>query len=451
MARSIRERPLSVAHVALVLPWIMAVVAARLPVRDNSFLWHVTAGRLQIEQGAVLTADPFSFTFSGVSWRTQSWLLELFYGFADNSLQLKFVVPMMMVVATATFAFMLAAAYRLTRSIEATALVGVLTAWVSAVFLSPRPVIASYLLMAIVVASCLDRRLRWVLPLVIWVWASVHGSFVLGIGYVVLDGLRRRDRVAAISVAAMTVASTLTAHGVGVWEVLFEFARNQAALDLITEWATPDLTHIALMPLFLGIVLLIVGAHVHGYRLRDLWVIVPFLGFAFTATRAVFPAWIALAPFVGGALVNVRQASRSGGKTRRILLGLVATLLILPFVIPTGDRSLSEAFPVDAAGELTREAIFHDDFVGGYLIYSAGPERKVFVDDRAELFGADHLRAMVHTRGGGPGWAETFDEWGVEQALVRREDGIAEVLTEAEWEVMFEDEVWVVFERPADG
>jgi hypothetical protein len=86
MERSIRERPLSVAHVALVLPWIMAVVAARLPVRDNSFLWHVTAGRLQIEQGAVLTADPFSFTFLGAPWRTQSWLLELVYGLADNHL-----------------------------------------------------------------------------------------------------------------------------------------------------------------------------------------------------------------------------------------------------------------------------------------------------------------------------------------------------------------------------
>jgi hypothetical protein len=442
---------LSVAHVALVLPWIMAVVAARLPVRDNSFLWHVTAGRVQIEQGAVLTVDPFSFTFLGVPWRTQSWLLELVYGFADKHLQLMFVVPMVMSVATATFAFILAAAFRLTRSVEATALVGVLTAWVSAVFLSPRPVIASYLLMAIVVASCLDRRLRWVLPLVIWVWASVHGSFVLGIGYVALDGLRRKDRAAAISVAAMTAASTLTAHGVGVWEVLVEFTRNQAALDLITEWDTPDLTHVALMPFFFGIVLLIVGAHVRGYGLRDLWVIVPFLGFAFTATRAVFPAWIALAPFVGGALVNVRQASRSEGKTRRILAGLVAALIILPFVIPTGDRSLSETFPVDAARELTRATVFHDDYVGGYLIFSGGPERKVFVDDRAELYGADHLRAMVQTRGGGPGWAATFDEWNVEQALVRWEDGIADVLTAAQWGVVFEDEVWVVFERPVDG
>ena len=75
-------------HVGLAIPWIVAVIAGRLPIRDNSFLWHVRAGSLQIDQGSVLVADPFSFTRAGEAWRTQSWLLELGYARLDDAFSL---------------------------------------------------------------------------------------------------------------------------------------------------------------------------------------------------------------------------------------------------------------------------------------------------------------------------------------------------------------------------
>ena len=75
-------------HVAATLPWVVAVLVARASIGDNSYLWHVTAGRLQSELGSVLTEDPFSFTQNGVAWRTQSWLADLAYSFFDDSLGL---------------------------------------------------------------------------------------------------------------------------------------------------------------------------------------------------------------------------------------------------------------------------------------------------------------------------------------------------------------------------
>jgi hypothetical protein len=266
-----------VAHVALLLPWITAVVAARLSIRDNSFLWHVTAGRLQIADGSVLTTDPFSFTHAGESWRTQSWLLELGYGFFDERGGLSFVTPFIAVTATLLFAFILLVTYRQTRSLPATVIVGVLTAWLSAAFLSPRPVLVSYLLLAMVVAATTDKRLRWVLPLVAFVWAAVHGSFILGIGYVVLVGLCQRDRRRLSDAVAMVAVSTFTAHGWGVWQVLVEFGRSRDSLDLITEWATPDLTKVALIPFLIGTILLIVAGIRGHLAMRHLWIVVPFL------------------------------------------------------------------------------------------------------------------------------------------------------------------------------
>src|SRR5690606_13587194 len=74
-----RLRNVTIWHVALLLPWVVAAASLRRKFNDNSYLWHVRAGDLQAAEGAVITADPFSFTRNGSPWRTQSWLAELFY------------------------------------------------------------------------------------------------------------------------------------------------------------------------------------------------------------------------------------------------------------------------------------------------------------------------------------------------------------------------------------
>jgi hypothetical protein len=433
----------SVAHIALLLPWVMVVIAARLPVRDNSFLWHVTAGRLQIDGGAVLTTDPFSFTFVGEAWRTQSWLMDVAYAWLDARFSLGYAAVVVAASALATFAFVLLVVWRVTSSLEATVLAGVMATWLSAIFLNPRPVLFSYLLMAVTVGVCLDRRLRWVLPLLAWTWAAVHGSFVLGIGYVVLDGLRRRDRRAVVDVVAMTAAATITAHGFGVWELLYQFLGSSEALGLITEWRTPDFTGVALLPFLIGIVLLIVAGMRGNLRPADLWVLVPFLVFGMTATRAVWPAWIPLAPLAALALRDLPRVSRDSGASRRVLVAVGIGVLVLPFAIPI-EATFNEEFPVAASRELSAVPTFHDDRTGGYLIYALGPEFPVFVDDRAELYGAEHLRDVVATRSGTPQWREVFDRWKISQALLRPDDGLVEALEQSGWIRTHTDEEFVV-------
>jgi hypothetical protein len=58
-------RRFSIAQLALLLPWVALVIGAWGPLVDNSFLWHIRSGTLQMELGAVLTTDPFSFTMNG--------------------------------------------------------------------------------------------------------------------------------------------------------------------------------------------------------------------------------------------------------------------------------------------------------------------------------------------------------------------------------------------------
>jgi hypothetical protein len=155
--------------VAIALPLVAAVIAARLPVRDNSYLWHVRAGSLQIQDGSVLTTDPFSFTAFGLPWRTQSWLMDLLYGWGDRLIGLNLVTPLVVVGSTT---LVIALALRVSRTISdpLPAAVGLIwIMWLAIGYFTPRPVLFSLGFLAIFLLATDDRRLRWTLPFLIWV------------------------------------------------------------------------------------------------------------------------------------------------------------------------------------------------------------------------------------------------------------------------------------------
>ena len=438
-----RRRLPTTAQVGLLLPWIVAVVAARLPLRDNSFLWHVAAGQEQIRRGSVLTADPFSFTFAGEPWRTQSWLADLGYGVLDQELGW---VPLFMVAVTVLVLGLTGViVYRASGSLIATAIGQVATAWVLAAYLNPRPVILSFVLLALAVVAEGDEKARWILPLLVWVWAGLHGSFVIGIGYLVLLALRRRNRARLRDAALCVLAATFTAHGWAVWEVLVDFAANQEALDFIVEWATPDFSSAALIP-FLGGVLLLIGGGIRGkLAVRDLWVIGPALYLATTATRAVPLAWLMLLPFLGAAMSDFARIAQ-----RRSLINLAIAVIAvgLPFVLPIQGGVDLERFPVAVAAHMSSARTFHDDVVGGWLIYDRWPEVAVFADDRAELYGAGFFREMVEVRQSRRDYRSTFDRYGITQALLRGEDAVVVDLIDAGWRQVAGDATFVLLTAP---
>lgn len=435
-----RLRLPTTAQVGLALPWIVAVVAARLPLRDNSFLWHIAAGRAQIDQSTVLVADPFSFTFSGQSWRTQSWLADLGYAALDPS-GLDWVPVFLLICTTVLLGATGLIVYRSSRSIVATAAVQVATAWVLAGFLNPRPVIFSFVLFALVILAEADERLRWVLPLLIWLWAGLHGSFIVGIGYLILQGLRRRRASHGVDAIVCAVAATLTAHGWGVWEVLADFASNQGALDFIVEWATPDFVSPGLLPFLGGVLILIVGGTRGKLSTRDHWVIAPALYFSATAARAVPIAWLMLLPFIGASLTDWAVEVR---RRNVVNLALALIVIVFPFWLAVQGGLDEKRFPLAASEQLGPGRTFHDDVVGGYLIYKEWPDLQVFADDRAELYGADFFREMVEVRQSRRDFAPVFARYQIVQALLRVDDSVVADLQKAGWRSSFKDENFIV-------
>lgn len=438
-------RRFSIAKLALIIPWVALVIDAWSPIRDNSFLWHIRAGTLQIELGEVLTRDPFSFTMGGERWLTQSWLAELLYGWAEGATGLGFVPWMLLTTSTLTFAAVGLIAFREASSVTATAFVLILSTLLLISFLVPRPVIFSFLLFGLVILAWDEPRLRWAAPFLFWIWASVHGSFVIGLAYVGLRTLTQKEwRALPIAIVA-GLATLTTAHGLGVVEILLEFNEARDTLPLLSEWRRPSLASPVFLSFLGGVAFIVVGAYRGRVQRVHLWIIVPFLALGFSSLRAVPPAWFGLVPIVAMALGGLTIGSKDRlGVGSASIFGLVVALI--PFLL-RGDAELdSDRFPLAARASLADERTFHDDRVGGYLIWADWPGRLVYLDDRAELYTA-RMAEFVAIRDGDIDWELVFERDSIEQALLRSDELLVDELVAAGWRSVYSDEAYTVLLR----
>ncbi len=442
---------LRVAHLRLLVPFVVLGWRAALPVGDNSFLWHVRAGTVQLDAGEVLRVDPFSFTAAGEAWRTQSWMAELGYGWLENLTGGIGWVPTMkflaMLVAVALVGL---AIHRTGRGRSGVTLAGLfLLVWQISPFAVARPALLGSVLLTVVVAiTYSDRRPLWLLPPLFWLWAGVHGMFVIGLGYLFLDAVRRRSRKQAVAVVLSGVATSLTAHGLGAWWILVQFLQNRGALDQIAEWLPPDFTDLFTIPLLIVIVGLIVAGAVGQLEPGDLWLIVPFVIFGVLAERNIWPAVIVLSPIAVHAL-HTRKEKVAPDRAEAVGLNwaIAVALIVVAVVGLTRPLELREdLFPSAAAvAALEQGPLFHGSAVGGYLIFADWPQVEVFIDDRAELYGADGFERFRNLRAG-IDVQETFAELSIDQVIVTADWPIVDYLELLGWDYRYRDDHFVVME-----
>lgn len=438
-------------HLFPVVPLLALAVFAAQAIRDNSFLWHIRAGAVQLDRIRVLTEDIFTSSAAGEAWRTQSWLVEIGYAQLERWWpSLGWVVWMVFTVAAATFTLVGLAIYGKTRNVFVALPWLFVFAWLLGPFTVPRPVLFSFLLLAALVLALALGETTWFLVVpIVWIWAAVHGYWILGIGLVLLEAIRLGSKKLAAIGVVTAVAASLTAHGLGVWAVLLDFAGNGEALGVITEWQPPDFGSIYQGPFLLLILGVLVAAARGRIGLRDLIVLAPFLLYGLTARRAIPAATIVTISAAALAWVPRAQTARAKGRQAALLswvaAALVGLLVLTPLLRwrPEFDSGVLGADEAYAA--LTTDDFFHYTAAGGYVIYRFWPTLVAAIDDRAELHG-DRLIAFAEAKNGT--YEELFAEYGFTEALVGVEWPLAHVLAADGWVEAYRDDAHVVLKAP---
>lgn len=385
---------------------------------DGDVWWQVGAGRLMIAQGAVLTTDPFSYTFAGQPWPTHEWLSEILFGAAYNLGEWPGVLTLTALAAgSAVWMLSRALARRLSGLPHLCLLL--LTLLLFAPHLLARPhILVTPLLVAWVVelveARDADRPPRWIFLALMLCWANMHGSFLFGLALIApfaLEALLAAPAERRLATAlrwggfglASGVVSVISPHGIS--GVLFPLQHSSGwAVSRTDEWLPADFS----APTPLEIALLI--------------------GFFVLLTRPVRLSWLRALMLIGlihaslsqirheqllavvGALLLAgplaraydQKAGEATPTTGRLRVAVAASALAAVLALSVGRLSAPVVWtdrisaPVSALAavpaSLRSQPVLNDFSFGAYLI---GHGVRPFVDSRTELYGETFLRAYA--------------------------------------------------------
>lgn len=386
------------------------------PVSDPDLWWHLKSGEVMAEIRGLLQFDPFSFTGDGVMSNREAlilkgyWLWQLmayaFYSLLDfNGLVLLNLCTLGAMVGVVT--------QQLRRQQVGAALAALLLTLgfflVSDNYFLERPQVVSFLFAALLVALLTRVRdggqLDWTLPLLMLVWANLHGGFVVGdlILFCFAAGAvleyhhdLSRLRHLLVWVALGVGASLLNPNGALVFSELFSF-HNSELMAGVTEykntWFHFQQGKWSLAILWLLIALYGVGLWVSRCLYWPEFLVATLLAcLSVLYKRNVGFFAVAMLPAIGYALQHGKMLRlRSLSTSIKYLLLLGSALFLLWQANGMWGKRGAAAFVrslyPEAASRFILDSgiqgrMFNDYDFGGFLLWKLYPQQRVFIDGR---------------------------------------------------------------------
>jgi hypothetical protein len=408
--------------------FLAAVICLYSMRRADPDLWgYLASGRLFVERGGLTTQDPFAYTSAGFEWITFEYgahiVLWLAYKFAGPL----GLIALKGLVGGIALYFMAVAVRAATDDPHVWVPVFVLCASSAARFFLFRPQLFTFAFFAVFVAVLFryviqGRARLWVLPIVMLVWANMHGGFVAGLGAIGLAialrvsqnlpldrrsgaGLMEGTKALWATLAACIAVTFINPMGVRLWiYVLTELLHNTNRRYTV-EWGPASLRTDAwsavAITLIAAVFLTVSWFACRETRKSELsrrlgWVItgVPLLVMSFVSVRHVPLAAIWMAPVIA------RLASRGGESAafRRawfVLRGLsvLPACLTIGFVLSEpqpiiradsgvlGSRNPCQAVAFMKANGLAGN-VFSPLWWGSYVTWNLYPDVRVSMDGR---------------------------------------------------------------------
>jgi hypothetical protein len=477
-------------------------MAVRVPA-DTDTWWHLRSGQYILESLAIPTTDPFSHTQAGELWIDHGWLAQVFwYGLFDLA-GWPAVTLALAAIVTLSFWFVWK---QITANVFVAAFAMILGAIVSSVVWAARPQMISFLLTAIV-AYQLDRfkrhdgRLLPWLPLIMLLWANVHGGFAIGfmLMFAYLAGevvnnltVHKEDPVVSwsrlkqlgLTIAISLLVVVINPHTWRLWLYPFQTVGIGALRDFIQEWQSPNF-HLLWVQPFILMLLLVVAALARTRRRADwtdlalvaLWTIwalfaarnIAIFGLVVTPILARYGdlAWTEQwqtwgyrnPPFaaVAGSQLN-RRARKFRSRVNWAILSLVLIAALIKISIPltpsANFKAEQDNLPYEAV-EFVQEnrppgPMFNSYNWGGYLIYKLWSDYPVYIDGRTDLYDDIFIRRYLNVMAAEDDWQQALEQDGIKLIFIERSSTLAKILRQdSAWSEIYQDEMAAIFSRVA--
>jgi hypothetical protein len=440
------SRPVSVLSVlAGLLAFAIAAVRGGAPVQDPDVFWLTWAGR------RMLAGDLPRHNLASYTAPEHPWVLhEPLVAVAEAAVGIEQVVWLRTGVLAALAALCLALAARPERG------------WATVLTLAGLPIVLlfglseramAWGLVALAGTTLLlfqDGRVRaepWRLAAataVVWIWANTHGSFVVGLGLILL--------VHPAWAALAGLLALLNPAGPAVYGLVFTYATGGGTTgrlgEAITEWGWLDPTDPGqLVPL-----LWVVGAGILLWTgpladRRATWTArllhAGLLLLTLRSWRNAPVAGLILTPFLAARLAAL-VPERPLGQPGFILGPLLALALPLVPWGPPDPARFAPALPGHVAPD---ERVWADHALGGFLMLHGVP---VFWDGRNDCYPVAVWDEAITVTWRREGWERVLDRWGVDVVLTENE-GLIEDLGAAGWVRRATEGRVEVWARPAEA
>ncbi|HEY8602225.1 MAG TPA: hypothetical protein VIL85_27615 [Thermomicrobiales bacterium] len=472
----------------LLLPLLcFAAAIPLLSATDPDYWWHWRTGQVIYETGTVPRIDDYSFTVTGQPWISHEWLTELLIFVLGRGVGYVGVAAFFGAVSALTLGCVyLACRQRGVQPLAAT----LLCAWALLMMqpsINARPQMLTMLLLA-VFALLLTRhqagaqRVLWALPPLMALWVNLHGGYLIGLvllGLTLVGAAARQFparrwaalRPLLIATILTTLASFVTPHGLDALRYpLTYLGRENASLQFVAEWKSPDFHQFLFFPFAASLLLLVtLGLAQRPLRPTELFWGLTVVFMALQSVRHIPLYAVIVTPLLAARLGRVDWSPVARRPRSRELvrfgLGVVAVILPLLFLSVAwglsgnggGARQFARTpsavgYPSGATDYLREAAppglLFNEYRWGGYLIEELYPQRRVFIDGRADPFGDALVTRYRETVLARPGWRDTLDTWQIGLVLVERDGPLATALRDdPAWRELYVGDVERLFAR----
>lgn len=403
---------------------------------DSDFGWHLKTGQLILERG-VPKIDWYSYTMPDFSWIDHEWLTDIFIYKIYCLFNYQFLVVVFLTIFILAFIVLIKKEYFF--YFLPPIFLGLLASFG---FLGIRPQIITVLFVAIL-SLILDKffkktswRILYLLPILFFVWANLHGGFIIGLFliffYLVLEIFKTTKlfkKIIALKIFSgqyfleasckkikhlsiifiFCLASTLAnPYGIRIYDEIYRTAINPLMKSNIIEWLpifyASDLLHSIFKIIYIG---LFIGLLIIFYKKINFDKIILsliFLCFAISSQRNLLIFIILTLPVFAELFLHLRNKIVTNeitppkiklifkGFRKYIIILFICGLFILGFYPYFTDNIKAKKYNsrqekvMDFLKKVPlSENLLHEYNWGGYLIWKL-PARKVFIDGRMPVW-----------------------------------------------------------------